>query len=262
LTILFSEPRQNVNKWRAVIFDLDDTLYLERDFVLSGFTAVAAWAEARFGVPAAHTGSELCRLAEHDQGGNVFDRWLAGRGLAAEHVPDMVRIYREHHPHIQPFAAVPELLRCVKQEAALALLTDGYLDVQKRKLAALGLACWFDAVVFSDSWGRSFWKPHSRPYEETLTALGVPGCDAVYVADNPAKDFIGARRVRMASIRVRFGGMHDAAVPDTAEHEPDHQVDNLADLETLLLVRPDAIVSSAGGPHFRLTSPTITKEKS
>jgi FMN phosphatase YigB (HAD superfamily) len=41
----------NSNKWKAIVFDLDDTLYAETDHVLSGFKAVAAWAERRFGIP-------------------------------------------------------------------------------------------------------------------------------------------------------------------------------------------------------------------
>ena len=30
---------------RVAVFDVDDTLYLERDYVRSGFHAVATWAE-------------------------------------------------------------------------------------------------------------------------------------------------------------------------------------------------------------------------
>jgi FMN phosphatase YigB (HAD superfamily) len=35
--------------WQGIVFDLDDTLYPERGYVLSGFKAVASCAEARLG---------------------------------------------------------------------------------------------------------------------------------------------------------------------------------------------------------------------
>ena len=48
--------------WQGIVFDLDDTLYPERDYVLSGFKAVASWAEARLGVPSLGGFSGLRRL--------------------------------------------------------------------------------------------------------------------------------------------------------------------------------------------------------
>jgi hypothetical protein len=41
-----------VSGWRAIVFDLDDTLYPERDYVLRGFRAVAAWSDPNLGIPA------------------------------------------------------------------------------------------------------------------------------------------------------------------------------------------------------------------
>ena len=34
----------------VIVFDLDDTLYLERDFVRSGFAAVDRWVSDRFAI--------------------------------------------------------------------------------------------------------------------------------------------------------------------------------------------------------------------
>ncbi len=38
---------------KSIIFDLDDTLYPEEQYVLSGFKAVAVWAEAELSIPCA-----------------------------------------------------------------------------------------------------------------------------------------------------------------------------------------------------------------
>lgn len=218
---------------RAIVFDLDDTLYPEREFVRGGFKAAAVWAESRVGVPWQVAFVEFCRLSA-ENAGHVFDRWTLGRRLDPHLVPGLVDAYRGHAPDIRPFAQVPALLAQLAAENALGLLSDGLLEVQKRKLAALGLADRFQAVVFSDQWGRPFWKPHRRPFETILEHLGVTARRAIYVADNPAKDFVGARRVGLASVRVRFGGVyHDCAPPD-ADHAADRDFDEFADLERFL----------------------------
>ena len=45
----------------------------------------------------------------------------------------------------------------------LGLISDGYLVAQQKKLAALNIREAFQAVVFSDAFGRDSWKPSPRP---------------------------------------------------------------------------------------------------
>lgn len=226
---------------RAIIFDLDDTLYPERAYVLSGFQAVAAWAEEHLGIPATQAFAELRQLFDEGVRGNTFNRWLANHGFQPdEWVHQMVQAYRKHDPHIEPYPEVPKLLKHLRLRYRLGLLTDGYTEVQKRKLAALGLTSHFDVLVFSNEWGREAWKPSSRPFEIALERLGIPGPEAVYVADNPAKDFLGARQVGMWTVRVRRpDGLYSHLEPLSSEHAPDTEIETLDLLE--------AIVAQIGG---------------
>jgi len=70
-----------VPRWRAVVLDLDDTLYPEAAYVRSGFRAVAGRAEGTLGIPAPEGERELVSLFEAGVRGDTFDRWLAARGL-------------------------------------------------------------------------------------------------------------------------------------------------------------------------------------
>jgi putative hydrolase of the HAD superfamily len=221
---------------RAVVFDLDDTLYPERDFVLSGFRAVALWAEERLGIPADRGWTELRRLFEAGFRGDVFNRWLEGHGFQPDSlVPQMVQVYRGHHPHIAPYPEVPGVLRRLRGRYRLGLISDGYVEVQKRKLAALGLASCFDDLIFSDEWGREAWKPDPRPFVALLERWGLAGDQAVYVADNPLKDFLGARRVGMRTVRVRRAdGLYRHLEPPSPDHAPDLEMENLEGLEAVL----------------------------
>src|ERR671925_897316 len=107
-------PKATVRKWRAAVFDLDDTLYPEKDFVLSGFRAVAAWAGAELSIPENDGYHELVRL--HDVGvrGDTFDRWLASYGFPASVASTLVDVYRGHRPTLRPFPEIAEMLASLR----------------------------------------------------------------------------------------------------------------------------------------------------
>jgi putative hydrolase of the HAD superfamily len=217
---------------QAILFDLDDTLYPEREFVLSGFRAVAAWGECELGIPGNASMSELTRLYEEGIRLNTFDRWLAIHHLGSSvPVADLVRVYREHTPTLHPFPDTIRILESLRDHYRLGLLTDGYQAVQEKKIAALGIAHFFNAITYSDTLGRNGWKPNPRPFQVTMRALGVKPREAVYVGDNPIKDFLGARNAAMWSIRVRREGCeHTHVACPSPAHEPHCSIDSLEEL--------------------------------
>jgi putative hydrolase of the HAD superfamily len=198
--------------------------------------AVAAWVEDELSLPKNRSFAELCRLFENGARGDTFDRWLADYGLAStDRIEGMVRIYRNHNPQIAPYPGARDLLRRLRRGYSLGLVTDGRHDVQQRKMAALGLAEHFQAIVYSDELGRNAWKPSPRPFEEVLRRLSVTGQEAIYVADNPKKDFRGARRVGMGTVRIRHpDGLYCRLEPARPDDAPDMEVAGLGSLTSLL----------------------------
>ena len=221
--------------WRAVVFDLDDTLYPEREYVASGFRAVAAWAHENLGVAHDETFAELVTLFASGIRGKTFDVWAHKRGMDGRRlVPQLIEIYRSHEPQISAFPGMPQLLERLTAICRVGLVSDGGESVQQRKLRALGLATFLDAVVFSDCLGRDSWKPSRRPFDVVLSRLGVNGEDAVYVGDNPAKDFLGARLAKMSSVRLRHpDGLHWAIEPARPELAPDCEVRSVGELASV-----------------------------
>jgi putative hydrolase of the HAD superfamily len=226
-----------VSRWRAIVFDLDDTLYPERDYVVSGMGAAASWAEKQLGIPAEQGFAQLMSLFEQGVRGNSFNLWLEAHGLCDEGlVAATVNVYRSHQPTLRLFPEVQTLLASLRRRYRLGLVSDGYADVQRRKLAALDVAQHFDAIVLSDELGRHAWKPSPEPLLTVLERLGrIEAENSVYVADNPKKDFLAARRAGLASIRVRRpGGEYSRMEPIAPEHEPDLTVTSLENLELRL----------------------------
>ena len=222
---------------RAVVFDLDDTLYPERAYVLSGFHTVAAWAEEQLQIPHHQGFAELRQLFEDGVRGNTFNCWLESHGFApADWDSQMVKVYREHLPRIVPYPETEEMLQRLWSRYRLGLVSDGHSQAQRNKLASLGIGFYFDQSVFSDELGVDARKPNPRPFALILERLAVAGRKAVYVADNPSEDFLGARRVGMWTVRVRYSeGLYSHLEPPSAEHAPDVEIDTLARLQEMLV---------------------------
>jgi len=196
---------------QCIVFDLDDTLYLERDYVRSGFRAVGEWAKTALGIP--DFGHRAWRLFEGGTRGATFQTVLAecGRKPEPELVERMVNIYRCHSPEIE---LLPDALRCLselKGKALLAMVTDGPAECQKAKCASLGVRDFFDIVVCTGEWGEEFYKPHLRAFEFIQKQLGQEDRIFSYVADNPLKDFHAPIALGWDTVRVRrHGGLHFA----------------------------------------------------
>jgi putative hydrolase of the HAD superfamily len=234
--IPISFPKVSTTKWQAIVFDLDDTLYSERDYVLSGFQAIAAWAETSSRIPASEAFQELKSLFDRGVRGDTFDRWLRQRKLPPDLVSTLVSTYRQHSPAIKPDPDAREVLEALQKQYRLALVSDGYLEVQKAKLTALGLERFFEAIVFSDELGRDHWKPSQLPFTTAAKLLRLQPAEMLYVADNPVKDFLGARQLGMFTVRLqRDGGEYAALEPAGAEYAPDLTISSLRELQTFLV---------------------------
>lgn len=192
---------------RGWVLDLDDTLYLERDYVRSGFAALGRWMGETRGI----VGFEGVANAHFARGarGNIFNLALADLGADEALVSTLVDLYREHSPDIRLAADASEFLGSLKGRMPLGIVSDGPFASQSRKITALGLDAVASPVILTEQHGRDFHKPSTRAFHEIEAAWGLSGRSLVYVADNPEKDFQGPHALGWQTIRiVRQDGIH------------------------------------------------------
>lgn len=206
-----------------IVFDLDDTLYLERDFAASGFVAVGDWMGCGAFAPRCQA------LFDAGHRGDIFNRALEQAGRVAD-LTDLVSIYRHHAPQIAP---CPDAARYLAtHDDRFGLITDGPERMQRNKIAALGLEPHFDQVIPTGQWSGDFGKPHPRAFQMIADRAGSRRC--IYVADNAAKDFVTPRRMGWVGVQIlRPGRIHRADAPD-ADHAAHHQIDSLDHLDSVL----------------------------
>lgn len=217
---------------KAVIFDLDDTLYSERQFAFSGFDAVADLLRRQAACPF-DPAQRMRELFETPDRTRVFDCLLREMGVSAspEQVAAMVACYRHHEPRIRLYPDAERSLTRWRQRFKLGVISDGYQEVQQRKVAALGLPDKLDAIILTDAWGREFWKPHPRAFETMQQTLGSEPAACIYLADNPAKDFVAPRRLGWQTVQVARRDSIYAGQSPPPGGEAVHTIASLDDLE-------------------------------
>jgi len=220
---------------RTVVLDVDDTLYPERDFVLSGFAAAGNWLRCERGID----GFTACATSLFERGrrGKIFDEALSKLGLGVDRalVAELVRIYRDHRPRLAMFPDAQRALKWLVGRVNVAVLTDGYASVQRNKIAALDLDYRIELRIITDELGgREYWKPHTISFRRVMERYPGDPAGFLYVGDNPRKDFIAPRALGWRTVRIlRPGGEHSDYVASDCE-AADVTIPDLIDLLTLI----------------------------
>ena len=215
---------------RAILFDLDDTLFDHR----------RASALALRAMHAVHTPSLPFEpfVAKHAEVLEIFHaRFLAGEftldearvarmqtlfaafGTEIDHrtALEAAQLYREGHQanrHLVPGAI--ELLDAVREHCRLGVVTNNSTAEQIEKLRALNIADYFDTVVISEDVGVT--KPDPKIFAIALERVAVRPQEAVFVGDNWANDIVGAINAGLAAVWLS----HDGKTPALA-HFPEQK---------------------------------------
>jgi putative hydrolase of the HAD superfamily len=219
---------------RAVIFDLDNTLFDEREYVASGFHAVASRIAALTGAQNDAAYRFMQQEVERNGRGRVFDVTLGSFGVTPtpDLIEELVSIYRQNRPDIRLYPDAERVLDRLRGDYAMAIVTDGLPLMQRAKLNALGLSRWMDTFVCC--WEIEAPKPDPRGFRLALEQLGVAPHQALVVGDRPDHDMAAARALGVPSVRLRRGRYAD---DEPGDHRPDHEIDTLDELTDIIAAR-------------------------
>ncbi len=213
------------------IFDLDDTLYPERTYVESGFSAVALMLEQRFGWSAKESYAHMLDTLASEGRGEVFNRLLATKGaLNYSRVRDCIHTYRHHRPIIQLNPMACNVLGSLKERPYL--VTDGHKVVQQKKVEALGLEAQFKKIYITHRYGIKNAKPSTHCFELIKKLEKCEWSEMFYVADNPAKDFVNLNPLGVHTIRVSTGE-HSKSIAQPG-FDAMHKINTLDELKNVL----------------------------
>ena len=197
---------------RAVLFDLDDTLFDHRrsaraalqqvhDLHARGFDFEAFERHHARYLEEMHLEVLAGRIGLDDARRERFRRVFVALGvaLAPDAVDAIASAYRDGYmTSRRPLNGAADLLAVLKAHARIAIVTNNLLDEQEDKLRHCGLAPFVDVLVASEDVGVS--KPERGIFDIALARAGVSASSAVMVGDSWVNDIAGARGAGIAAV--------------------------------------------------------------
>ena len=189
----------------VVVFDLDDTLYKEIDYLRSAYRYIAAQLA---GDDAEREEIFGTLYGAYKEGRDAFVALMERNNDKVMTKETLLHWYRTHKPQISLCDGCREFLsRLVAEGCRLGIITDGRIVTQLNKIEALGLHSLIadEDIVISERFGSE--KPSPRNY---LYFMNKYGADAryYYIADNTAKDFIAPNRLGWTTVCLKDNGQN------------------------------------------------------
>lgn len=209
----------NIPRASYVVFDLDDTIYSEYDYLCSAYKEISEILKLQIKQDLFQEMLELW-----NNGKDVFESIISRYDLRMSKAL-LLNIYRYHFPKISPFDGVLELIQSLEDaNIKIGLLTDGRSVTQRNKVKALGLNGLFERVVISEEVGSE--KPFRGNYEKFIKDKSL--LEYCYISDNPNKDFISPNLLGWKSVGVTGGKnrIHKYNYDAPVTHKPKFEIEH------------------------------------
>lgn len=210
---------------RALIFDLDNTLYDERGYFRGVFGAFAERHGIDFHKIDAHlTGAQWLKSSD------IFGDVLRKIGYyTPERQEELFDLYQGLYVDIRLYEDASMLIKMASGRGVLlGIVTNGAVKAQQNKIRCLGVGNAFDSIVYARMFGKEHEKPRTIPFDQSLRELGVDKNEAIFVGDDPNTDIAGAKSFGMTSILV------DRSSTAPRGHAADSVVHTLTELESYI----------------------------
>ena len=203
---------------KIFVFDLDDTLYSERDFEKSGIEFVY------HNLSIKHISLETILNNRN----NWIDLIINGSNKQIT-LQTVLDIYRNHFPTIQLYNDAKVFLeKLLSQGIEMSLITDGRSITQRNKLRALGIESFFKNIVISEEVNSE--KP--TEYNFRMVMYNKIAENYIYIADNPKKDFITPNKLGWTSICLldRGQNVHEQVFSNSIEYNPHFKIKSFEEI--------------------------------
>jgi putative hydrolase of the HAD superfamily len=191
---------------RAVLFDLDDTLYQRRE-------VFRAWAETfaheRFStLDETEIHAIVDYLVQLDDNGyttrvDFFSALRQKYSQITDSVEDLLKAYQRDYIALfsldEPVSVLLHALR--DAHIPFGIVTNGLTDQQTRKIKALGFDQLTSCLFISEQFGVQ--KPDASIFLAAADCLHTDPRQVLFVGDNPRNDIWGAHQVGMHTVWMR-----------------------------------------------------------
>ena len=220
-----------------LIFDLDDTLYEEKEFVKSGFKAVSRYLHLKFKLNKNKIFLKLLKILNKNGRGKIFDILCSQLKLKKKFlVKKLIQVYRTHDPKINLSKDALKILNHYS-EFSKYIITDGNYLVQKKKIRSLKIEKLFKKIYYTNYYGIKYNKPSLFCFSKIKKKEKVNWNELVYIGDNPKKDFFNCNKKKILTVRLMKGEFK--ALKISKQYDAKYKIKNLLMLKKLNLKHND-----------------------
>ncbi|MDB5824783.1 MAG: family hydrolase [Herminiimonas sp.] len=228
---------------KAILFDLDDTLWPIAPVILQAENLLFAWLQEHAPEVARRHSIDALRqkrmaLLKSDPRHaldltalrhNVLREAFEESGEELDRVEHAMAVFIKARNTVAPFDDVHPVLTSLKPHVLLGSVSNGPADLE-----AIGMAHYFSFSIAAHSFGRG--KPDPAIFHAACEQLGVAPGEAAYVGDDPALDVEGAQKAGLHGIWLdRSGTETRRKLPDHIQ--PDVVCTSLHDVQSWFLER-------------------------
>lgn len=118
-----------------------------------------------------------------------------------------------------------EVLEYLHKKYTLAIITNGFREVQTVKLKNCNLEKYFTKLICSEDTG--YQKPNPKIFQYSLSSLNAKKTESLMIGDDINVDIIGAKNFKIDTVYCNF-------INDTKSNVPNFQISSLDELLKIL----------------------------
>ena len=225
-------------KVKAVIFDIEDTLYdASLQMRMARFNAIRAMIESGLPIDLENGYKKLEEIVSKygPHYNKHFDKLLEHLGLRwnPRVIAAGVLAYREtSQAYLKPFPdTMPTIIKLRDQGYKLGVVSDGIAVKEWQKLIQLGVHHLFHSVVISEEYGTE--ELTSELFEKCLEELNAKPSNSIYISSRLNKAILHANRAGLISVRLKRGD-HYVEEPESIEAKAKYEIDTLSQIFDIL----------------------------
>ena len=208
-----------------IVFDLDDTLFKEIDFVKSAYVYINSYINSRFNIDLSKN-IKKCLSGEINFFNLINSKLYPDQNFPIE---KYLELYRFHYPEIKLSKDTSVFFeKILSHNIEFSIITDGRSISQRNKIKALGLYDLVKNIIISEETG--FEKPHLNNFK-ILNRI-YSNKKLIYIADNTSKDFLAPNSLNWNTICLINNGqnIHPQDFNLSIDYLPKIKVNNLTEI--------------------------------
>ena len=185
------------DKINCLIFDLDNTIYDEKDF----YNKYLEFLANKLNFSYYKIKNKLNKNYFYKKKDPIKLILIFAKIYSVNNHNIAFNLLKKFKPNISISVATKNLLiRLKEKKIKTGIITNGNIEVQKNKIKALNIKKYFDKIIYAREC--AYEKPHSSSFKKILKLMNMEKKNTIFIGDTYSTDILGAGRFGLKTIYI------------------------------------------------------------